>query len=237
MEPNGTGSTTARARTSSGPPPSTPPPPPATTPPSASAGEPPPAREPQRGLGWGLALVAAGTLWLISLMGVEIRWELVLPIALIGIGLLVLARPRAEGGGLISLGILVLVLGLAQPGLPVASSVSAGERNLEVTDVADLEDTYALGAGSMVLDLRELEVAEGPVEVDARVTFGELIVYVPDGVHVRGDARVAFGEVMDFGRSTGGISPSVELDEPSPDGGEVLELDLRVAFGQIEVRR
>jgi hypothetical protein len=242
METRGTGSTTSATRSNARPPSGAPPaePPPGyPDPPPASGGRPDPGRDRGRALGWGLALIAAGTLWLLTLTGVDVRWELVLPIALIGIGLLLLARPRDEGGGLIGLGILVLVLGLFQPGVPSASSFTAGDRTHTVTDVAELEDAYALGAGSLVLDLRDLDVSDGPVEVSGRVTFGELIVRVPEDVHVRGDARVAFGEVAHFDRADGGINPSVELDQPptSPAGNGELELDLRVAFGQIEVQR
>ncbi len=224
-----------------------------TTPPSP--GEPAPAQDVpgdhdpassrRSGLAWGLALIAAGVLWLLWLSGVAIPWGLVLPLTLIAVGALVLARPRAEGGGLIGLGIVVMILGLAQPGLPITSSFTAGERSHTITDVTDLDDTYALGAGSLVLDLRDLDLgpgpADGPVELSARVTFGELIVRVPEHVRVRGAARVAFGEVAHFGRADGGVNPRAVFDEAATSGDarddDVLELDLRVAFGQIEVRR
>jgi hypothetical protein len=245
MEPRNTGSTTSTTR-----PPATTPPAPPPGPSSHATGAPggqDPGHDRRASLGWGLALILAGSLWLLWSSGVALRWELVLPVVLIGIGLLVLARPRAEGGGLIGLGIVVLVLGLVQPGLPTTMPFTAGERSHTIVDIADLDASYALGAGSLVLDLRELDLAgiaadAGPVEVAARVTFGELIVLVPEDVQVRGDARVAFGEVAHFGRADGGVGPRVELDEPAGDqetagDGEVLELDLRVAFGQIEVQR
>ena len=203
---------------------------------------PDPTKERQRVLGWGLALIGAGTAWLLTLAGVAIPWEIVLPVALIGIGLLVLAWPRADAGGLIGLGMVVLVIGLVAPGVTGPTSFTAGERTYEVTDPADLDDRYGLGAGELVLDLRDLEAIPPGSVVAARVTFGELTVLVPEDVRVRGDARVAFGEVEHFGRATGGVNPNVALADPAPDGDEVLqdevlELDLRVAFGRIEVRR
>jgi hypothetical protein len=201
---------------------------------------------PDRGssIGWGLGLIAAGILWLVWLSGVDIPWERALPIVLIGIGLLLLARPRAEGGGLIALGVVLVVLGLAQPGLPVRGSFTAGEQSHTITDAADLDRAYALGAGTLVLDLRDLDVTEGPVELTGRVTLGELIVRVPEGVRVTGDARVVMGEVAHFGREDGGINPSVDIDDgpfendvgATPDDG-VIDVDLRVVLGQIEVQR
>jgi len=239
MESHGAGPTTSTT------PAPTTPPPGGSSPARGAPGDRDPVSDRRSGLAWGLVLITAGVLWLLWLSGVAIPWALVLPITLIAVGALVLARPRAEGGGLIGLGIVVMILGLAQPGLPVASSFTAGERSHTITDVTDLDDPYALGAGSLVLDLRDLdfgpEPADGPVELSAQVTFGELIVRVPDHVRVRGDARVAFGEVAHFGRTDGGVNPRAVFDEAATTGdvgdGDVLELDLRVAFGQIEVRR
>ena len=239
MESHGAGPTTSTT------PPPTTPPPGGPTPARGAPGDHDPASDGRSSFAWGVALITAGVLWLLWLSGVAIPWTLVLPIALIAVGALVLARPRARGGGLIGLGIVVMILGLAQPGLPVTGSFTAGERSHTITDVADLDDPYALGAGSLVLDLRDLDFdaapADGPVALSAQVTFGELIVWVPDDVRVRGGARVAFGEVAHFGRADGGVNPRAVFDEAATTGdvrdGDVLELDLRVAFGQIEVRR
>jgi hypothetical protein len=236
MEPRGPGSTTATPARSPGSQPPAEPPPDAGPP----TGEPPGSGpEPDRGraVGWGLGLIGVGALWLASIAGVEIRWDLVVPVTLVIIGVLVLARRRDDAGGLIGLGIVVMIIGLVTPGVLAPSAFTAGERTHTVTDVADLDDRYALGAGELVLDLRDLELTEAPVTVAARVTFGELTVLVPEDVGVGGDARVAFGEVATFDRTRGGIAPSATLDEEAGEGNETLELDLRVSFGRIEVRR
>ena len=45
----------------------------------------------------GLVLLA-GLVWLLSTLGVDIRWEMVLAVALIGVGIALLALSRSEGG-------------------------------------------------------------------------------------------------------------------------------------------
>lgn len=202
---------------------------------------PTPTRAPQPGhrrpVGLGLALIAVGVLWMLSLAGVDLRWEIVVPIALVGVGLLVLFSPIWGGGdGLVGVGIVLAILALVLA-VPSPAAFSAGERSIAVSDVADLEDRYGLGAGTMTLDLRELELPTGTTEVRAGINLGELVVLVPPEVTIAGEARVAMGEVERFGRSSGGIAPRVELTAPGDDPERILELDLRVGLGQIEVRR
>jgi hypothetical protein len=211
-----------------------PPPPPPWAGPAAEEFEPLTSR-PRRPVWWGLAMIAAGILWLLSLAGVPIRWELVLPSALIVVGVLVLARPRSDAGGLTGLGIVLLVLTLFTAVLPGAASVSAGDRLHVVADVGDLDEDYSLGAGTLVLDLGDLELTEA-AEVSAQVGMGELVVVVPDDVRLEGTARVGLGEVEAFGEATGGVAPTVELGEGDAEA-TVLTLDLQVGLGQIEVRR
>jgi hypothetical protein len=189
----------------------------------------------RRPVGWGLAMIAVGALWLLSLVGVPIRWELLLPGALTVVGVLVLARPRGVGSGLIGLGVVLLVLTLVTSILPGTPPVSAGDRTHTVSDVADLRDDYRLGAGTLVLDLGDLAFTE-PTEVAARVGMGELVVVVPEDVRVEGRARAGMGEVEIFGDANGGVAPVVDLDDGAANA-PLLTLDLQVGLGQIEVRR
>jgi hypothetical protein len=218
--------------------------PPPWSPPPTGRDEPPPAWHPpdepprrRRPVGLGLVLIAVGVLWMLSLAGIDLRWEIVLPAALVVVGLLVVLSPTWGGGdGLIGLGIVLAILALVLA-VPSPAAFSAGDRTIAVTDVADLEARYGLGAGTMTLDLRELELPTGTTEVRAGVNLGELVVLVPPDVTIAGEGRVAMGEVERFGRASGGIAPRAELASPGDDADRILELDLRVGLGQIEVRR
>lgn len=222
---------------------------PRTEPPAG--GTPPPPWDPGRGgtpgaaprpavrpIGWGLALIGAGILWLLNIVGVPIDWQLVLPIAIVAIGLVLLLGGRhVARGGFIGLGIVLAVIALVMSVTPTEVSISAGDRTHTVTDLADLDPSYRLGAGTLTLDLRDLELPLGTTELSASVSMGELVVRVPDDVTVTGTGNVIAGEVISFGRTTSGLGPRAALEGAGVEGGPILDLDLQVMFGQIEVTR
>jgi hypothetical protein len=136
-------------------------------------------------------------LWLLSLTGVTIAREIVLALAMIAIGVLLLAGGRLIArSGLIGLGVVTGVLALALSVTPESMLFSAGDRTHTVTDIADLDANYRLGAGSLTIDLRGLELPAGTTEVTAGVSMGELIIHVPPEATVEGEGRAAPGEVV-----------------------------------------
>jgi predicted membrane protein len=213
--------------------------------PSGPRREPPEDRPASRGggaaVGWGIAFIAAGVLWILSLLEVPIAWELVLPAGIIIIGVALLAGVRgAARSGLISLGVVLAVVALFATLLPsrtLAATFTAGDNDVTVDTVADLDPVYEHGAGVLRLDLSDLAVSEGVTQVSASVNFGELIVIVPADVTVTGETIVRAGEVSIFGSTTAGFAPSATIDEAGTDEARVLDLDLDVGFGRIEVRR
>lgn len=192
---------------------------------------------PRRPIGLALVLIGVGVVWLLALAGVDLPWELLLPLALVGVGVLVLLSPLWRGGsGLVGLGIVLAVIALVVA-VPGSDALSAGDRAYAVTAVDDLQDRYGLGAGTMTLDLRELELPAGTTEVVAGVNLGELVVLVPADVTVTGEGRVFLGEIEHFERTRRGVAPRAAISEPGADEARVLDLRLRVGLGQIEVRR
>lgn len=108
----------------------------------------------------GVGLIAVGVLWILSLAGVDLRRELTLPGALIAIGLLVTLGVRWSAG-LVEPGIIVTVIALDTSALATPAPVSAGDPSVAVSSVAELESSYWLGAGTLTLDLRELDLLQG----------------------------------------------------------------------------
>ena len=101
---------------------------------------------------------------------------------------------------------------------------------------------YSLAAGEAVLDLRR---APTGAEVEASVGFGTLTVLVPPDVRADVVAEVGLGEVS-RATSTGERTVLSDGDDTdlrevftvgAPAGGPVVELDLEVGVGEIEVRR
>ncbi len=224
--------------------------PPRTGPPAGGPTPPPPddrsAAEPAgvppgpatRPIGWAVALIGAGVLWLLHLVGVTIAWGLVLPMVIIGIGLVLLAGGRRVAhSGLIGLGVVLMVIALILPMSPVVPSVTAGDQTHTVTDLTELEAAYRLGAGTLTIDLRDLELPAGTTELAATVSMGELVVLVADDVTVTGTGQAVAGEVVSFGRTTAGFAPRRALTEAGVTDGPVLDLELRTFFGRIEVTR
>ena len=109
----------------------------------------------------------------------------------------------------------------------------------------DRRTEFALAAGEARLDLSRLDPADldGPLSVDLGV--GELLVLVPPGMRVQVSADVRAGEILTRGldgdmRSLRNDSGDLRLEEEFFLGAAddpVVELDLEVAAGQIEVRR
>lgn len=218
------------------PPPPTVPPPPADRPPGRSASA--DRRTGIRPLGWALALIGAGVVWLLHLVGVTIDWQLTLPLAIIAIGSVLLIGGRyVARSGLVGLGLLLTVIALVLSVSPVTPSITAGDRDHTVADVAELDASYTLGAGTLTLDLRDLDLPAGTTELSASVAMGELVVRVPTDVRVTGTGQTFVGEVDIFGRTTAGVAPRAALEEAGTDDDRVLDLDLRTGFGRIEVTR
>jgi hypothetical protein len=212
-----------------------PPPPPEDGGPEVPGGRPRPRARP---IGWGLALIGVGVLWFIELAGVRVDWQLVLPVAIITIGLVLLVGGRhVDRGGLIGLGIVFTAIALVTSVTPMPVSVTAGDRIHTVTDLVELDPSYSLGAGTLTLDLRDLELPPGTTQLRASVSLGELVVRVPDAVTVTGTGQTFAGEVVGFGRTTEGLAPRQALDEPGVGAGPILDLELRTGLGRIEVTR
>jgi hypothetical protein len=204
---------------------------------SAPTGSGAPEPHHRRPVGLALVLITVGVVWLLALAGVSLPWELLVPGALVVTGVLVLLSSRWRGGnGLIGFGIALAIFALVVA-VPSPAALSAGDRTIAVTDVADLEDRYGLGAGTMTLDLRELDLPPGTTEVRAGVNLGELVVVVPPDATITGEGRVFLGEIEHFDRTSGGVAPRAALSEPGDDADRILDLRLRVGLGQIEVRR
>jgi hypothetical protein len=226
-------------------------PPPGATPPPAGASadwRPPPVPDRERSIlsrsTIGLALVTAGVLWLLRVADVIVIGPgQVLAAALLVIGLgLVVGSWAGRGRGLIGVGLVLLpIVLIAQMVAPQSFALGdfrqgVGEAVLTPTSVEDLEPTYQVGAGTLTLDLSELELT-GTHQVRVQVGFGEAVIVVPDDVTVEVTGQVGGGELTAFGRRSSGLAVDrLILDEVDDEVGR-LELDVQVGFGEASVRR
>ncbi len=209
---------------------------------------PPPAPREKSVLGrltFGFTVLVAGTLIALDLGGViSVTAVTVLSVSLgvVAAGLLVgafVGRSR----GLIALGVALVLVLIPLAALPTDvrwnTGAGAGDRVYRITSAQDLQSEYALGAGSLTLDLRRLEVT-GPTSIDASVGLGELIVLLPPDLTVAADADVAVGAVVFPDReSVDGVDLTQSWAQLGIPGeyppGASLDLTLSAGLGQIHI--
>ncbi len=205
--------------------------------PGGAAQTAPPTGLPLGRLVLGALLVLLGVLWLLDAAGIaELRWRVVLPAVLtvIGVALLASAR-RGAHGGLVAAGIILTVLVLLSAATPAPLPIGGvGDVVERPATVADAEQEHSLAVGSLTVDLRDLEVTDAAVTVSASVGIGELVVRLPAEAGAVVEASAGIGEVTALDRTQGGLG--VSLSEQLT-GEPMLELELSVGIGRVEVRR
>jgi hypothetical protein len=209
---------------------------------------PPPARVPRGGLRAGrfvvgLVIIVGGVAALLQAANVTtVPWKIVLPGALIAVGLgLIVAGGRSERGqgGLIAVGIVLTVILTAAAAADISFEGGVGERTERPTTLGSLKGEYSLALGQLTLDLTDLHavlLTGSPRAIRARVGIGQLTVILPTALLVTVRARSTVGQVTIFGRSDGGFGVEKELVPRIPAGQTIgMALDLSVGVGEVFV--
>jgi predicted membrane protein len=192
----------------------------------------------------GIVLVVAGVLLLLSRAGVVVSPWPALPALLLAIAGVAIAIEGLQGrwnGTLIGLAVvLTIIAGVSTTATNSwdATSGGVGDRAYTPQSVADMQERYELGAGSLQLDLRQLDIPQGTTQLAVDVGMGEIQVRVPEGVAVGVQADSGTGEVVFFGDQQGGLGIDRTYETPGyADADQRLDLDLSVGLGRIEVTR
>jgi phage shock protein PspC (stress-responsive transcriptional regulator) len=181
-------------------------------------------------------------------------------IALCGALAIAGAWTAAVGGGELVAGIViaagvVIVAGafvgrarwLILPALSVALAVGVvaaagidlrggvGERIYRPATLADVRDGYRLGAGRLVVDLRDLSLPAGERRLELDLGVGEAVVLVPHDVCVATRARIGAGEADVFDRDAAGVDVEQETSGDSAPGTPRLAIDAEVGMGELRV--
>jgi phage shock protein PspC (stress-responsive transcriptional regulator) len=170
-------------------------------------------------------LIAIGGAWAAAAGG-----ETVVAIAVIaaGVSILVGAFVRPMRRLVLPAVTLALAAGtVSAAGIDLDGGV--GERDYRPASALDLRDTYELGMGELIIDLRQTDLPAGDVPLDVDLGIGEARVIVPDDVCVATDAEVGIGEVRAFGRHNGGVD--VDVDDLPPADPEVTRLLVNADIG------
>ena len=109
-----------------------------------------------------------------------------------------------------------------------------GERTYNVAGIQDLRESYRLGIGRIVLDLRDVQLPAGETHVSTRVDVGRLDVIIPPNVAVRIYGDTQFGDVNVLGDIADGHDVERSVVQ---NGKHVLVVDAHVGAGSLRVTR
>jgi phage shock protein PspC (stress-responsive transcriptional regulator) len=131
-----------------------------------------------------------------------------------------------------------LALGLGA-GTAVAAGVedvggSTGEEFHRPATAADIRPHYELGAGHLVIDLRNTQLT-GEHRIDLDLGAGQAEVLVPEGTCVATDLHAGIGALALFDRGTGGIDVDRVDGGRAPAGTPRVVVTGDVGLGVIEI--
>ena len=196
-------------------------------------------RRPPSPLGWfvlGAMLVGLGALALFSTAwGLAVDPGLYAGVALgtIGIGLLVGAW-WGHARWLIVIGVLLLPFAWMASLIDVPMQGAWGSHRFSPTTATEVQATYHVAGGQLILDLTRV-VADGePITIDADVAVGELRVLLPDEASLELDASVG-GGVMHILGGPGQDGTGLEDHRVIEAGEPEFILDLETGIGSIWV--
>ena len=149
----------------------------------------------------------------------------------------ILAGAALEGYGRL------LVLPALSLALPVAFVSAAnidlhggaGDKEYTPAAAAQVRDSYHLGAGRLVVDLRDAKLPPGDHPLKLRLGVGEAVVLVPNNVCVATKSKVGMGVVDSFDHSNGGVDVDWS-DQPAAQPGDArIVLDAHVGVGRLGI--
>lgn len=161
----------------------------------------------------------------------------------LGGGVVVAALVIAAGAGLVVAAFVGGARWLILPALAIAlplAFVSAADIDLrggfgERTE-HQLRASYKLGAGALVVDLRNVKLGAGDHRVKVGIGTGHALILVRDDVCVATKASVGMGAVAVFDRDSGGVDVTWDDSRRAPTGTPRLVVDGDVGLGFLEVR-
>jgi phage shock protein PspC (stress-responsive transcriptional regulator) len=189
-----------------------------------------------------LTLLGLGVLGLVFLLAVASFWgaaaggDVIVAGAVVVAGLALVASAFARPARWLILPALALAIPaafVAAAGIDLDGGI--GEKRYRPTAVADLRDRYEVGAGSLTVDLRDVELPAGERRVAVDVGMGEAVVLVPEDVCVSTDAELGMGGVQVFDRDGGGVDVDFEDVRTPPAGTARLVVEADVGLGAVEV--
>jgi phage shock protein PspC (stress-responsive transcriptional regulator) len=194
-------------------------------------------RDVLRRAGFGLALLAVcGILAIAGAWATAAGGGVVVAIAVIVAGLWLVAGAFLGGARWLILPALALAL---PAGVVSAANVNVdggvGERSYRPLSAAQVRDTYRLGVGRLVVDMRNAKLPAGDRRLHIDLGVGEAVIAVAPDVCVTTAAKVGAGEVAVFDRNSGGVDVDWQDEREAPPGTTRLIVDGDIGVGALQV--
>jgi phage shock protein PspC (stress-responsive transcriptional regulator) len=191
-----------------------------------------------RAMGLGVALIALcvalafGSAWAAAAGGNDVVAVVVI---VAGIALIAGAfmGPRARWMILPALAVALPAGVVAAAGIDVKGGY--GEKTYRPSNPAAVRDTYRLGAGKLVVDLRAAHLSPGAHAINLRVGVGEAQLLVPRNVCVSTQTHVGIGGVQVFKKNSGGIDADRQEQRDALPGTPHLMVDADIGVGALTV--
>jgi phage shock protein PspC (stress-responsive transcriptional regulator) len=110
-----------------------------------------------------------------------------------------------------------------------------GEVTYRPASAAEVRDSYRLGVGHLVVDLRDARLTPGDHRIKIRLGVGGAELLVPRGVCVSTDSHVGIGGTAVFNRNGGGIDADWTDERSAPEGTPRVVVDGDIGIGALIV--
>jgi phage shock protein PspC (stress-responsive transcriptional regulator) len=110
-----------------------------------------------------------------------------------------------------------------------------GEVTYRPASTAEVRDSYRLGVGHLVVDLRDARLTPGDHRIKIRLGVGGAELLVPPGVCVSTDSHVGIGGTSVFNRNGGGIDTDWTDERSAPEGTPRVVVDGDIGIGALIV--
>jgi phage shock protein PspC (stress-responsive transcriptional regulator) len=110
-----------------------------------------------------------------------------------------------------------------------------GEVTYRPASTAEVHDSYRLGVGHLVVDLRDARLTPGDHRIKIRLGVGGAELLVPPGVCVSTDNHVGVGGTSVFNRNGGGVDADWTDERTAPEGTPRVVVDGDVGIGALMV--
>jgi phage shock protein PspC (stress-responsive transcriptional regulator) len=195
------------------------------------------ARDILRRAGFGIALLAVcGLLALGGAWATAAGGGVVVAVVVIVAGLWLVAGAFLGGARWLILPALALALPagvVSAANLDVQGGV--GDREYRPAAASELQRTYRLGVGHLMLDLRNTELPPGDQRLHVEIGVGAVSIAVPRNVCVTSTAHAGAGQVNVFDHGSGGLDVNWRDDRRAPAGATRLVVDADVGVGALDV--